>query len=126
MTEASTAASPARPAPMEIGRVGLWTFALDTVPAARAQELAAELESLGYAAVWLPEVAGRDPFVHAALLLSATSQLVVGTGIASIWARDAVTMNAAHRSLTEAFPERFLLGLGVSHQNLVEGLRGHV
>ena len=118
--------APARPEPMTIGRVGLWTFALDTVPAARAGELAAELESFGYAAVWLPEVAGRDPFVHAALLLSATTRLVVGTGIASIWARDAITMNAVHRSLTEAFPERFLLGLGVSHQNLVEGLRGHV
>jgi probable F420-dependent oxidoreductase len=111
---------------MALGRVGLWTFALDTLPMARAKEQAAELEQLGYAAVWLPEVAGRDPFVHAALLLSATSSLVMATGIASIWARDAVTMNEGHRTLTEAFPERFLLGLGVSHRNLVEGLRGHV
>src|SRR4051812_10256199 len=122
MTEVST---PDRPAPMALGRVGLWTFALDTVPMARAKEYAAEVEDLGYAAVWLPEVAGRDPFVHAAMLLSTTSSLVLATGIASIWARDAVTMNAAYRSLTEAFPERFLLGLGVSHQSLVEGLRGH-
>ena len=111
---------------MPLGRLGLWTFALDTVPMARAQEYAAELEELGYAAVWLPEVAGRDPFVHSAMLLSVTTRLVMATGIASIWARDAVTMNEGHRTLTEAFPERFLLGLGVSHQNLVEGLRGHV
>jgi probable F420-dependent oxidoreductase len=110
---------------MAIGRVGLWTFALDTMPMAQATEQAAELEELGYAAVWLPEVAGRDPFVHAAMLLSATSSMVLATGIANIWARDAVTMNEGHRTLTECFPERFLLGLGVSHQNLVEGLRGH-
>src|SRR5438270_6974341 len=103
-----------------IPRIGVWTGVLDGQPASRSRELAAELEELGYAAVWLPEVAGRDPFVHASLLLSATTTLVVATGIASIWARDAITMNAVHRSLTEAFPERFLLGLGVSHQNLVE------
>lgn len=95
------------------------------VPAARAQEYAAELEHLGYSAIWLPELAGRDPFVHASMMLSVTTRLVLATGIASIWARDAVTMNGVHRSLTEAYPERFLLGLGVSHQNLVEDLRGH-
>src|SRR5947209_17488793 len=104
----------ARPAPMTLPRIGVWTFALDTVPLTRAQELAGELEALGYGAVWLPEVAGRDPFVHAGLLAAATSTIVVATGIASIWARDAVTMNGAHRTLTEAFPERFLLGLGRS------------
>jgi probable F420-dependent oxidoreductase len=108
-----------------ISRVGIWTGALDTVPAARSQELAAELEELGYGAVWLPEVAGRDPFVHLALLLSATRTLVGATGIASIWARDAVATAGAAKGLTEAFPERMLLGLGVSHQNLVNDLRGH-
>ncbi|WP_181783972.1 TIGR03620 family F420-dependent LLM class oxidoreductase [Pseudonocardia pini] len=104
---------------------GLWTGALDTVPAARARELAAELESWGYGALWIPEVAGRDPFVHLALLLSATDRLIGATGIANIWARDAVATSGATKALTEAFPERVLIGLGVSHQNLVGGLRGH-
>lgn len=108
-----------------MGRIGVWTGALDFVPAARAQELGAELEELGYGAIWVPEVAGRDPFVHHALLLSATERIVGATGIANIWARDAVTMAGAAKALTEAFPERFLLGLGVSHHTLVEDLRGH-
>jgi probable F420-dependent oxidoreductase len=108
-----------------VPRIGIWTGALDVVPASRAQELAAELEELGYGVVWLPEVAGRDPFVHLALLLSATRTLVGATGIANIWARDAVTTSGAAKGLTEAFPERVLLGLGVSHQNLVNDLRGH-
>jgi probable F420-dependent oxidoreductase len=95
------------------------------VPAAQAQELAAELEQLGYGAIWLPEVAGRDVMVHLAFLLAATQRLVGATGIASIWARDAVTMTGGVKALTEAFPERVLLGLGVSHHNLVEELRGH-
>ncbi len=106
-------------------RIGVWTGALDVVPAAESQELAAELESLGYGAVWIPEVAGRDVMVHLALLLRATERLAGATGIASIWARDAVTMTGAAKGLTEAFPERALIGLGVSHHTLVSGLRGH-
>ena len=105
--------------------VGLWTGALDMVPSSLARDLAAELEALGYGALWLPEVAGRDPFVHLALLLSATERVVGATGIASIWARDAVTTSCAATALTEAFPDRVVIGLGVSHENLVGGLRGH-
>ena len=108
-----------------IGRVGIWTFSLDLQPAAAAQDAAAELESLGYGAIWLPEAVGRDPLVHAALLLSATSTITVGTGIAGIYSRDAMTMRAGQCTLEEAFPRRFLLGLGVSHQPMVEAVRGH-
>src|SRR3954447_7578390 len=114
------------PAPrLQLGRVGLWTGSLDVPPMAEAREVAAEIESLGYAAVWIPEVAGRDPLVLSALLLASTSKLVMATGIASIWGRDAVTMVEGHRTLTEAFPERFVLGLGVSHHTIVENVRGH-
>jgi probable F420-dependent oxidoreductase len=110
---------------LALPHVGLWTGALDCVPATRARELAAELEGLGYGALWVPEVAGRDPFVHLALLLSATERMIGATGIANIWARDAVATSCATKALTEAFPERVLVGLGVSHANLVGGLRGH-
>jgi probable F420-dependent oxidoreductase len=105
--------------------VGIWTGALDVVPTARAKELAAEIEALGFGAVWVPEVAGRDVFVQLAHVLGATTSLVGATGIANIWARDAIAMSCGVRALTEAYPERVLLGLGVSHRNIVEGLRGH-
>jgi probable F420-dependent oxidoreductase len=108
-----------------LGPIGIWTGTLDLVPAGEARELAAELEELGYGALWMPEVAGRDIFVHLALLLSSTDHLVGATGIANIWARDAVTTAGAMRGLTEAFPDRVVFGLGVSHRNLVEDLRGH-
>src|SRR5436190_812458 len=108
-----------------IGRVGLWTFQFDTQPMAKAQELAAEVEELGYGAIWVPEAAGRDALVNSALLLSGTRRIVIATGIASIWARDAMAMAAAHKTISEAFPDRFLLGMGVSHAPAVEGMRGH-
>jgi probable F420-dependent oxidoreductase len=105
--------------------VGLWTGALEVVPAARARELAVELEELGYGALWVPELAGRDPFVHLSMLLSATERMIGATGIANIWARDAVATSCAATTLTEAYPERVLIGLGVSHRTVVDGLRGH-
>jgi len=110
---------------MDIGRVGIWTFALELQPAAKAQEAVAEIEALGFPALWIPEAMGREAFTHAGLLLAATRRLIVATGIANVWARDAMTMAAAQKTLDEAHPGRFLLGVGVSHAPLVEGLRGH-
>jgi len=110
---------------MDLGRVGLWTFQLELAPAARVREAAAEIERLGWPTLWIPEALGRESFTHAALLLGATARLVVATGITNVWARDAMAMANAQRTLTEAYPERFLLGLGVSHAPLVAGVRGH-
>ncbi|HLM19459.1 MAG TPA: LLM class F420-dependent oxidoreductase [Acidimicrobiia bacterium] len=109
---------------MDLGRVGIWTFALDLQPVARAREVGAELEELGYGAIWIPDAVGRDPLVHAALLLGGTNRIAVGTGIAQIYGRDPMTMTGGWKTITEAFPGRFVLGLGVSHQPMVEGLRG--
>ncbi len=109
----------------DLGKVGIWTGVLDAVPSAEAQRIAARVEELGFPTLWIPEAIGRDPFVTATLLLSATSKLNIATGIANIYARDAVTMANTQRSLEEAFPGRFLLGLGVSHHHLVDRVRHH-
>ena len=109
---------------VDLRPVGLWTFHLDLQPVGRARQVVAELDELGYAAVWLPDALGRDPMVHAALLLEASTHIVVATGIANIWNRTPMAMAAAQRTLTSAFPDRFLLGLGVSHAPMVEGLLG--
>jgi probable F420-dependent oxidoreductase len=109
----------------ELGRVGIWTGVLDAVSSVEARRLAGRLEELGFPTLWIPETIGRDPFVTAALLLSATTTLNVATGIANIYARDAVTMANTQRTLEEAFPGRFLLGLGVSHEHLVNRVRKH-
>src|SRR3954447_8345517 len=109
----------------ELGRVGIWTGVLDAVPSSEARAIAGRLEELGFPTLWIPETVGRDPFVTATRLLDATSKLKIATGIANIYARDAVTMANTQRSLEEAFPGRFLLGLGVSHQHLVDRVRHH-
>jgi probable F420-dependent oxidoreductase len=110
---------------LDIGRIGIWTFQLDLVPAAASQEAVCELEDLGFGAVWVPEAVGREAFTNAAVLLAGSQRITVATGIASIWARDPMAAAGAHKTLTEAYPDRFLLGLGVSHQPMVDHVRGH-
>lgn len=107
-----------------IGRVGVWSFALEAQTAAEERDAAREIESLGYRAIWIPEaVDSREVFSQAGWLLASTERAVVASGIASIWARDAVASANGWRMLTDAYPGRFVLGLGVSHAGSV-GRRG--
>ena len=110
---------------LDIGRVGIWTSTFDAHPAARIQEAAQEVEALGFPTLWIPEATGRDPFVTSGLLLAATSTLRLATGIANVYARDAMATAAAQKTLAEAYPGRFLLGLGVSSPVLVQNVRKH-
>lgn len=105
-----------------MGRIGLWSADFDLQPMSKAQEAIAEVEEMGYAAVWVPEAVLREPFASTALLLSATKNLVLATGIASLHARTAQTMQAGWKTVTEAFPDRFVLGIGVSHAPMVTGV----
>ncbi len=108
-----------------LGRVGVWCNAPAYAPAAHVREGIAEVEALGFRAVWFPEsVPGRESFSAAALMLSWSERVAVCTGILNVYARDpAAAMNGA-RALGEAFPGRFALGLGVSHAPSV-AQRGH-
>ena len=102
---------------VELGRIGIWSPQLrDKREGAR--EAAAELDELGYSALWVPN--GPDIFERARELLDATRRVVVATGIASIWTHPPAAAAAAHRDLTRAHPGRFLLGLGVSHKQVVD------
>jgi len=107
-----------------LGEVGAWTFDIERLSAGAAREYVRELESLGVRALWIPESLGsKEVFAHAGLLLAASDRLVIATGIANMWARDATAMANGHRTLAEAYPGRFLLGVGVSHAPVVK-MRG--
>lgn len=108
---------------MELGKLGVWYFT-DAMSATEAANTAKRIEDLGFSALWIPETVGRNPFAHAAWLLANTTSLVIATGIANIYHREPGVTLAAQHTLAEQSDDRFLLGLGVSHQPLVEGLRG--
>lgn len=105
--------------------VGIWTGALDALAPAQAREQVAELDEQGWGSLWYGEAYGREAFTNAAMLLGASERLPVGTGIANIYGRDAVAMKGAALTVAAQFPGRFLCGMGVSHQPLVERMRGH-
>ena len=110
---------------MELGRLGVWFF-FDGMTSIKAAETAKRIESLGYSALWIPETVGKNPMVLASWLLSNTEKLIVATGIANIYHREPGVTLAAQNSLSEQSDNRFLLGMGVSHKPLVEGVRGLV
>ncbi|MBM3678103.1 MAG: TIGR03620 family F420-dependent LLM class oxidoreductase [Actinobacteria bacterium] len=101
----------------DLGKVGVWLGPIALEPAAAERTAARELEELGYGSLWFGESPfNREAFAHAATLLGATERIVVATGIATIWARDGIAMANGANTLAEAFPGRFLLGIGVSHR----------
>ncbi len=108
----------------EIGRLGVWSW-LDAFSAPEAAGFARRIEEWGYSALWIPEAVGRDPFSFIGFLAAETEKLVLATGIANIYARDAMTLKAIHKTVSELAPGRFVLGLGVSHEHLVSKVRGH-
>lgn len=110
---------------MNIGKLGVFYFC-DLMAAQPLADFARKLEKWGYGALWFPEAVGRNSLVTASWLLSNTESLVVASGIANIFARDAQAAAAGRRALDEHSGGRYLMGLGVSHPPLVEDMRGHV
>ena len=108
-----------------LGRVGVWSFALQANTAADSRSALAAYEAMGVRSTWIPESIGsKEAFAHAGILLAASPAMVIGTGIANIYARDPMAMANGARALADAWPGRFVLGIGVSHAPSV-ATRGH-
>jgi len=109
---------------MKLGRIGVW-YSMDKLNGPQLADLVRVVEKTGYSALWYPESRGYESMSLAAHLLSKSERLTVGSSIANIYARDAYTAQRAMVSLDDWHDGRFILGLGVSHIPMVEGLRGH-
>ena len=89
-----------------------------------AQDVAREIENLGFGSLFIPEIGFKDALVESQAFLAATERLVLGTGIANIHIRVPSTAEVGARTISALYPRRFMLGLGVSHAPLVEGNMG--
>ena len=109
---------------VDLGRIGIWSRELryNPDPGARAAA-AAELEDLGYQAIFIPD-AGGDVLGAVEHLLAATRRMPFATGVLNIWMHDPAEVARRRASLLARFGPRFLLGLGNSHAPLVEGALG--
>ncbi|WP_344236542.1 LLM class F420-dependent oxidoreductase [Actinocorallia libanotica] len=104
---------------MELSGIGVWSQQLRYGDAAQAAEAAAELEELGYSALWVPDVGG-PVFDAVGNLLAATRRAVVATGILNLWMHTPEDAASAHAALTAEHGDRFLMGIGVSHAPLID------
>ncbi len=93
---------------IELGKVGIWRHPSLT------PEVAAEVEALGYGAIW---VGGSPPGDLGVVeqLLDTTEHIVIATGIVNVWKDDAATVGASYHRITARYPDPFLLGLGIGH-----------
>jgi probable F420-dependent oxidoreductase len=107
-----------------LGRVGIWSFALQRLAARDEIAAARQFEGLRFPTLWIPESLGsKDVLAHSALLLGGTDKVTLATGIANIHARDPMATANGARALGEAYPGRYVLGVGVSHAPSVQ-MRG--
>src|ERR1700747_2148907 len=109
---------------LDLGPKGVF-WCTDALTATQLVELAQYTEEFGYAALWYPEALGYESFSLGSFLLSRTDKLIVASGIANIYARDATATKQGQHPLAKLCRGRFLLGLGVSHVPLVQDARGH-
>jgi len=109
---------------MALGRLGVW-YSTDKLNGGQLADLVRAIEGNGYSAFWYPESRGYESMSLAAYLLSKSDRLTIGSSIANIYARDSFTARRATISLNEWYGRRFILGVGVSHIPMVEGVRGH-
>src|SRR5499427_639092 len=109
---------------MKLGRLGVW-YSTDKLDGSQLRDFVRTVENNGYSALWYPESRGYESMSLAAFLLSSSERLLIGSSIANIYARDSFTAQRAVVSLNALYGSRFILGLGVSHITMVEGVRGH-
>jgi probable F420-dependent oxidoreductase len=107
---------------MDFSKVGIWSADLRFGDRGEAAEAAAELEELGYGALWFPD-GGGPVFDAARNLLAATRETVVATGILNLWMHEPAEVIDGYASLNGDFPDRFLMGIGVSHAPAIDQMR---
>ena len=104
---------------MELAGVGIWSSQLRYGDPAESADAAAELDELGFTALWIPDVGGQV-FDAVGSLLTATKRTVIATGILNLWMHSPGDVAASYAALTAEHGDRFLLGIGVSHAPLID------
>ncbi|MET0241704.1 MAG: TIGR03620 family F420-dependent LLM class oxidoreductase [Sphingobium sp.] len=103
----------------DIGRIGIWSMEARFGDPAQAADAVAELDELGYGALWVPGGMGGDLTGDLDRLLAASSRITIASGILNIWKHDAADVANWWKALPEDHRSRVLLGLGVSHSHIV-------
>jgi probable F420-dependent oxidoreductase len=104
-----------------LGEVGVWLGVLEGAAIGTERCAVRRVEELGYGSIWCGErIGGKEAFAHHSVLLAATEHIIIGTGIANVWARHPAAMQGGAATLSAAYPGRLVLGVGISHSRMVD------
>ncbi|MCE7795073.1 TIGR03620 family F420-dependent LLM class oxidoreductase [Sphingobium sufflavum] len=103
----------------DIGRIGIWSMEMRFGDHGQAAEAIAELDELGYGALWMPGGIGGDLTGDFDRLLGASSRITIASGILNIWKHTPADVATWFKGLSADRQQRVLLGLGVSHSHIV-------
>ena len=103
----------------KLGKIGIWSMELRFGDAAEKREAAAELDELGYGAIWIPGGLGGDIMGDMSQLRAATKKAVICSGILNIWKHKPEEVGAWWKAQSAAEQARLLIGLGVSHGPII-------
>ncbi len=98
-----------------LGKIGIWSMELRFGDHGAANEAAAELDELGYGAIWMPGGIDGEVLGDIDRLLAHTKRAVIATGIINIWKQQPEDVAAWWQGKSAEQQARLLLGVGVSH-----------
>ncbi|MEU7799336.1 TIGR03620 family F420-dependent LLM class oxidoreductase [Micromonospora arborensis] len=98
-----------------LGTVGIWSMELRGAARPEVREAAAELDQLGFPALWIPGLDGPGALDDVEHLLVAAPRATVALGVLSMWGQDPTTLGSRWSTLDSAYGPRAVLGLGVSN-----------
>ena len=103
----------------DLGKVGIWSLELRFRDASEANDVAAELDELGFGALWIPGGIDGEVLPDVAQRLSATKRMVIATGILNLWKHEPTDVAAWYKGLSDDHKNRVMLGIGISHGPII-------
>jgi probable F420-dependent oxidoreductase len=107
---------------VNLAGTGLWSGELRYGDPQATGEAAAELDELGYKALWIPDISG-DVFTPLNNLLAATKNITIATGILNLWMTTPKDAAEGYAAAVAEHGDRLMIGIGVSHQLLIDGAK---
>ena len=98
-----------------LGTVGVWSMELRGASRPEVREAAAELDELGFPALWFPGLDGNGVLDDVDSLLTSAPRATVALGVMAMWGQDPATVGARLAALDATHGPRALIGLGVSN-----------
>ncbi|MCC7075647.1 MAG: TIGR03564 family F420-dependent LLM class oxidoreductase [Acidimicrobiia bacterium] len=102
-------------------RIGMW---IEPGSAGRFETDLQAAADAGFGSAWTPQIFGPDALTMIAAVARDVPEIRVGTAVVPVWLRHPTMLAAQALTVQQIIGERFVLGIGLAHQLVVEGMYG--